>query len=279
MKKKLALGRGLDALFPAEAAASEVREIALNLIDPNPHQPRRSFDKEALEELAASIREVGLLQPILVQQVAERYQIIAGERRFRASILAGLKTIPCLVKQLSKKELGLAALIENLQREDLNPMEAAQAVRQLMDEGKYTQEQAAAMLGKSRPRIANLLRLLQLNKEVQDMLMTNQLSEGHARVLAGIKDHKTQLMLAKRVVAEGLSVRALEALQKKAPAKPLLPKATQAPELAAFEERLREALGVRAAIRGNMKKGKVVLSYASFDELEHIYEAVERLLG
>ena len=279
MKKKMALGRGLDALFPAETAAAEVKEIALNLIDPNPNQPRRAFDRDALEELAASIREVGLLQPILVQQIGERYQIIAGERRFRAAILAGLKTMPCLVRQLSKKELGLAALVENLQREDLNPMETAQAVRQLMDEGKYTQEQAAEMLGKSRPRIANLLRLLQLSAAVRDMLMANQLTEGHARVLAGIKDHKTQLALAKRVAAEGLSVRALEALQKKAPAKPLSSKAPQAPELAVFEERLREALGVRAAIRGNLKKGKVVLSYASFDELEHIYEAVERLLG
>ena len=278
MKKKSALGRGLDALFPAEDASAQVREISLNLIDPNPDQPRRAFDKEALEELAASIREVGLLQPILVMEKGERYQIIAGERRFRAGMLAGLKTMPCLVKQLPDRERSLAALIENLQREDLNPMEAAAAVRRLMDEGRYTQEQAAEMLGKSRPRIANLLRLLQLAPQVQEMLMQNLLTEGHARALAGIRSHETQLALARHAVAEGLSVRALEALQKKP-----LAKAAQArpaaPELAAFEERLREALGVRAAIRGNMKKGKVVLSYGSFEELEHIYEAVERLLS
>lgn len=278
MKKKSALGRGLDALFPAEDASAQVREISLNLIDPNPDQPRRAFDKEALEELAASIREVGLLQPILVMEKEERYQIIAGERRFRAGMLAGLKTMPCLVKQLPDRERSLAALIENLQREDLNPMEAAAAVRRLMDEGRYTQEQAAEMLGKSRPRIANLLRLLQLAPQVQEMLMQNLLTEGHARVLAGIRSHETQLALARRAVAEGLSVRALEALQKKPLAKAAPPRPA-APELAAFEERLREALGVRAAIRGNMKKGKVVLSYGSFEELEHIYEAVERLLS
>ncbi len=187
--------------------------------------------------------------------------------------------MPCLVKQMSAREQGLAALIENLQREDLNPMEAARAVRRVMDEGSYTQEQAAGMLGKSRPAVANLLRLLQLSSPVQEMLMANQLTEGHARVLAGIREHKAQLALAQRVVAEGLSVRALEALVKKPQARAALPKPAPAPELAAFEERLREALGVRAAIRGNMKKGKVVLSYASFEELEHIYEAVERLLG
>jgi ParB family chromosome partitioning protein len=279
MRKKTALGRGLDALFPAEEAAAQVKDIALNLIDPDPNQPRRAFDKESLEELAASIREVGLLQPILAEEKAGRYQIIAGERRFRAAMLAGLKTIPCLVKQLSPKERSLAALIENLQREDLNPMEAARAVRRLMDEGNYTQEQAAGMLGKSRPAVANLLRLLQLNPAVQEMLMVNQLTEGHARVLAGIKNQATQLSLARRVAAEGLSVRALEAIVKKPQAKPGPAPIPQAPELAAFEERLREALGVRAAIKGNMKKGKVVLSYASFEELEHIYEAVERLLG
>lgn len=279
MKKKSALGRGLDALFPPESPLSEVREIPLNHIDPNPNQPRSAFDKVALEELADSIREVGLLQPILVEQRGERYRIIAGERRFRAAMLAELKTMPCLVKQMSAREQGLAALIENLQREDLNPMEAARAVRRVMDEGSYTQEQAAGMLGKSRPAVANLLRLLQLSSPVQEMLMANQLTEGHARVLAGIREHKAQLALAQRVVAEGLSVRALEALVKKPQARAALPKPAPVPELAAFEERLREALGVRAAIRGNMKKGKVVLSYASFEELEHIYEAVERLLG
>ncbi len=277
MKKKTALGRGLDALFPPDDGDSRVSEIALSLIDPNPDQPRRAFDPQAIEELAASIRQVGLLQPILVEPAGERYRIIAGERRFRAGMKAGLKTIPCLVKRLTNDERGLAALIENLQREDLNPMEAAGAVRQLMDSAHYTQEQAAEMLGKSRPALANLLRLLQLAPEVQEMLMENLLTEGHGRVLAGIRDRAEQLALARRAAAEGLSVRALEALQKKPPAKAARPRAA-APELAAFEERLREALGLRAAIRGSMKKGKVVLSYGSFEELEHLYETVERLL-
>ncbi len=278
MKKKTALGRGLDALFPTEAAGAEVREIPVSQIDPNPDQPRRAFDQEALEELAASIKQVGLLQPILVEQKGERFQIIAGERRFRAAMMAGLKTLPCLVKALSDRERSLAALIENLQRENLNPMEAARAVRHLMDEGGYTQEAAAEMLGKSRPAVANLLRLLQLAPAVQEMLMAGELTEGHARVLAGVRDHKTQLALAGRVVAEGLSVRALEALRAKAPRK-AQPPATQAPELTAFAERIREAVGMRVAIQGNLKKGRVVLSYASFEELEQLYEAVERLLS
>ena len=218
------------------------------------------------------------MQPILMEQKGERFQIIAGERRFRAAMMAGLKTLPCLVKALSDRERSLAALIEKLQREDLNPMEAARAVRHLMDEGGYTQEAAAEMLGKSRPAVANLLRLLQLAPAVQEMLMAGELTEGHARVLAGIRDHKTQLALAGRVVAEGLSVRALEALRAKAPRKAQPPSA-QAPELTAFAERIREAVGMRVAIQGNLKKGRVVLSYASFEELEQLYEAVERLLS
>jgi len=278
MKKKAALGRGLDALFPPEKPSAQVQEIAISLLDPDPGQPRRVFDKDGLEELAASIRQVGLLQPILVEGVGERYQIIAGERRFRAGMMAGLKTIPCLVRQLSPRERGLAALIENLQREDLNPMESARAVRRLMDEGGYTQEEAAEMLGKSRPAVANLLRLLNLIPQVQEMILAGQLSEGHGRVLAGVKDKARQLALARQAVSEGLSVRALEALQKK-PRPAIKAQGQKEPELAAFEERIREALGVRAAIRGSMKKGRVVLSYASFEELEHIYDAVERLLS
>lgn len=278
MKKKAALGRGLDALFPPERPSAQVQEIAISLLDPDPGQPRRVFDKDGLEELAASIRQVGLLQPILVEGVGERYRIIAGERRFRAGMMAGLKTIPCLVRQLSPRERSLAALIENLQREDLNPMESARAVRRLMDEGGYTQEEAAEMLGKSRPAVANLLRLLNLIPQVQEMILTGQLSEGHGRVLAGVKDKARQLALARQAVSEGLSVRALEALQKK-PGPAVKAQGQKEPELAAFEERIREALGVRAAIRGSMKKGRVVLSYASFEELEHIYDAVERLLS
>lgn len=277
MKKKAALGRGLDALFGPEAPSAQVQEIAIALLDPDPNQPRRAFGKEGLEELAASIRQVGLLQPILVERAGERYRIIAGERRFRAGMMAGLRTIPALVRQLTPRERGLAALIENLQREDLNPMESAHAVRKLMDEGGYTQEEAAELLGKSRPAVANLLRLLKLSAPVQEMILANALSEGHGRVLAGIRDESRQLALARRAAAEGLSVRALEALSR--PAGKPLPKAAPEPELAAFEERIREALGVRAAIKGSMKKGKVVLSYGSFEELEHLYDAVERLLS
>ena len=277
MKKKAALGRGLDALFPPEAPSAQVQEIAITLLDPDPNQPRRVFDPQGLEELAMSIRQVGLLQPILVERAGERYRIIAGERRFRAGMMAGLKAIPALVRRLSPRERELAALIENLQREDLNPMEAAQAVRKLMDQRGYTQEETAEMLGKSRPAVANLLRLMNLCAPVQEMIRSSQLSEGHGRVLAGIKDESLQLALARRAAAQGLSVRALEALSK--PARKPMPKARTEPEMLAFEERIREALGVRAAIKGSMKKGKVVLTYGSFEELEHLYDAVERLLS
>ncbi|NLE69642.1 MAG: ParB/RepB/Spo0J family partition protein, partial [Clostridiales bacterium] len=158
--KKSALGRGLDALFPQDSREGEVLQLPISQLDPNPAQPRQDFDDKALEELAASLSQIGMLQPILAAPVNGRYRIIAGERRFRAAIMAKLTTVPVLVRSLKEQEQVLAALVENLQREDLNPMEAAQAVRLLMDEGSLTQEEAARKLGKSRPAVANLLRLL-----------------------------------------------------------------------------------------------------------------------
>ena len=177
------------------------------MLDPNPDQPRKDFDEKALNELAASIKQIGLLQPILVYPHNGRYRIIAGERRFRAALKAKLDKVPVLIRTLPEQERVLAALIENLQREDLNAMEAAQAIRQLMDEGSLTQEEAAQKLGKSRPAIANLLRLMQLEDGVQAMVREGLLSEGHARVLAGVKQASGRLPWPKSS-GGGLSVRA-----------------------------------------------------------------------
>lgn len=276
--KKSALGRGLDALFPQENQEGEVLLVSPSLLDPNPEQPRKDFDEDALNELAASIAQIGLLQPILVYPHHDRYRIIAGERRFRAALKAQLDQVPVLIRTLPEQERVLAALIENLQREDLNAMEAAQAIRRLMDEGSLTQEETAQKLGKSRPAIANLLRLLQLDKSVQAMVREGLLSEGHARVLAGVKQVSRQIALAKKAVAEGLSVRALEALAREKAFKPKPEPRPLALELEEFQDKLREAVGVRAQITGNLQKGRIVLKYASFEELEGIYEAIERLL-
>lgn len=275
--KKSALGRGLDALFPQTALEGEVLQLALSRLDVNPSQPRKHFDGEGLRELADSILEVGLLQPILACPQGDRYRIIAGERRFRAAMLAGLQTVPVLVRTLPEQERVLAALVENLQREDLNPMESALGVRALMDESGLTQEEAAKKLGKSRPAIANLLRLLQLLPAVQDLVRQGLLTEGHARVLAGIQKKERQLALAEQVVAQGLSVRALEALAAAKPVKKPSKEAAVLPELAEFQERLQTVLGLRTQISGGLKKGRIILKYGSFEELESLYEAIERL--
>lgn len=279
--KKMGLGRGLDALLPEDdaAQAGDIRAIAITEIDRNPDQPRRTFDADALQQLADSIREAGVLQPLLVVERDGRFRIVAGERRFRAARLAGLDTVPCLVRDLSETEQMEIALIENLQREDLNPLEEAQAIRALMDECSYTQEKAAKRLGKSRPAVANSLRLLTLPASVQAMLRDGRLSAGHARVLAGIDDEKRQLALAEQTVADGLSVRALERLA----AQPVLPAHQPAApaslplELKDMQERMRSAFGVRATLQGNGQKGKVVLPYRNPDELNAIFQALEKI--
>ncbi len=277
--KKSALGRGLDALFPGDSHEGEVIQVSLDRLDPNPGQPRKAFDEDAISELAESIQQLGLLQPILAAPMGDRYRIIAGERRFRAAMKAGLSVIPVLVRDLPEHQRRLAALTENLQREDLNAMEAAEAVRLLMDEGSLTQEDVAGMLGKSRPAVANLLRLLNLDPKVQNMVRTGLLSQGHARVLAGIKDASAQQSLADKAVSQGLSVRTLEEMAKKPMPRVKRPVREVPPEMADFQERLRMALGVRAQISGSMEKGSILLRYASFEELEGIWEAVDRLLG
>lgn len=283
--KRPGLGRGLDVLLPQteEILQTVVRDISIDEIDPNTAQPRKEFDKEALEQLSQSIKESGVLSPILVVENGGRYRIVAGERRYRASRLAGLSTIPCIVRNMTNVQQMEAALIENLQREDLNPIEEAAAIRSLMNECNYTQEEAAKRLGKSRPAIANALRLLNLPNAITAMVIGGELSAGHARVLAGLDSEEKQLALAKECIQQGYSVRKLEEAAKEAPEKAAAPKKAQtakalSPELNAFQDAMREVLGVKTVLTGNSQKGKITISYNSADELEGIFQAVSKLL-
>ena len=279
--KKLGLGRGLDALLPeTNNLENTVSMIAMTELDRNPDQPRREFDEASLQALADSIKEAGVLQPLLVVERDGRYQIVAGERRFRAARMAGLDEVPCIVRDFTPQEQMEAALIENIQREDLNPIEEAAAVKQFMETCHYTQEQAAKRLGKSRPAVANSLRLLSLPEEIQKDVIAGRISAGHARVLAGIEDTKRQIALGQLVILEGLSVRALEKMAAQQPAAPAKPKAAPKPlplELQDMENRMRETLGLRTVLKGSRKKGKIILQYYSEEELERLYQCLERL--
>ena len=278
MATKHGLARGLDALLPETDLPAGVTEIAVSQLDPNPDQPRRTFDTQALEALAESIRQAGVLQPLLVVENGARYRIVAGERRYRAARMAGLQSVPCVVRDMTEQERMEAALIENLQREDLNPIEEAAGIRALMEECGYTQELAAKRVGRSRPAVANLLRLLQLPESIREMVKAGELSAGHARVLAGLADESRQLALAERAVREGMSVRELEKLAAQTMEKPAKPEPKPLPsELNDMQERLQNVLGGRTALHGNLKKGKIILQYDSAEELEAIYEVMERL--
>ena len=282
--KKTGLGRGLDALLPESGdLENTVSMIAVTELDRNPDQPRRDFDEASLQALADSIRQAGVLQPLLVVEKAGRYRIVAGERRFRAAMIAGLDTVPFIVRDFSEEEQLEAALIENIQREDLNPIEEAAAVKQFMDACGYTQEQAARRLGKSRPAVANLLRLLTLPESVRQDVIAGRLTAGHARVLAGLEDDGRKIALAERTVLEGLSVRALEKLAAQMDMPPAVrekPAPRPLPlELADMENRLRETLGLRTELKGTRKRGKIVLQYYSEDELDRLYQCLEKLEG
>lgn len=278
MATKHGLARGLDALLPETDLPAGVTEIAVSQLDPNPDQPRRTFDTQALEALAESIRQAGVLQPLLVVENGARYRIVAGERRYRAARMAGLQSVPCVVRDMTEQERMEAALIENLQLEDLNLIEEAAGIRALMEECGYTQELAAKRVGRSRPAVANLLRLLQLPESIRELVKAGELSAGHARVLAGLADESRQLALAERAVREGMSVRELEKLAAQTMEKPAKPEPKPLPsELNDMQERLQNVLGVRTALHGNLKKGKIILQYDSAEELEAIYEAMERL--
>lgn len=284
LMRKTGLGRGLDVLLPQsnEILETVVRDIPVAEIDPNSSQPRRDFDKDALEQLADSIRHAGVLSPILVVENGERFRIVAGERRFRASRIAGLETVPCIVRSMTDAQQMEAALIENLQRADLNPIEEGMAIRSLMQECGYTQEEAAKRLGKSRSAIANLLRLLTLPQEIVNMVVDGELSAGHARALAGVSPESRQLELAHQCVLHDYSVRKLEELSQRQASHRAVPGTTVralSAELNTLQNTMREALGVKTTLAGNEHKGKIMLTYNSADELEHIFEVMGRLVN
>ena len=280
-KKTHGLGRGLDSLFAgSEDWGTSIQEIPVGELDPNPDQPRRTFSEESIGQLADSIREQGVLQPLLVAPSGGgRYMIIAGERRFRAGRAAGLATLPCIVKDIDVIRQREIALIENLQREDLNPIEAARGVKALMDQCGYTQEKIGERLGKSRPAIANMIRLLQLPDEVGEMVKDGLLSAGHARVLIGIPDKETQLRLARKAVDEGLNVRQMEQLAKTTAGKPkkkAAPKQLPA-ELGELQDKIRRKTGLKSTLTGSIKKGRIVLQYSTREELEHLNDILDML--
>lgn len=277
MAMKKGLGRGLDALLGdyTQPTPEGVQQVDIRRIDTNAGQPRKDFDQEKLQELADSIRQHGVVQPILLRQNGERYVIVAGERRFRAARLAGLEKVPAIVKDLDEAQVMEVALIENLQREDLNPIEEAAAIRFLMQQHDLTQEEVSKRLSKSRPAIANSLRLLTLPEPVQAYLRNGKLQAGHARALAGLQDPEAQAVLADKIVGEGLSVRAAESLAReqgqKPPRQKKEPPATD-PDLAAAETSLREWLGTKVSIQGSSQRGRIVIEYYNAELLQGIYD-------
>ena len=281
-KKTHGLGRGLDSLFPGtEEWGTSIQEIPVGDLDTNPDQPRQTFDDESIAQLADSIRDQGVLQPLLVVPFnGGRYRIIAGERRYRASRLAGLETLPCIVKDIDVVRQMEIALIENLQREDLNPLEAAKGIQALMKQCGYTQEKVSTRLGKSRPAVANLLRMLTLPDEVTEMVRDGLLSAGHARVLAGLNSREEQIRLAHLAADEGMSVRRLEQLASNVKAKKPARKrkAVSLPaELNELQDKIRMKTGLKSTMTGTISKGKIVLQYSTREELERLNDVLDMI--
>lgn len=281
-RKRPGLGKGLDALIPSswESEGGEgVRSIPVDQIQPNPRQPRAALDPAALAELAASIREHGVLQPLIVTREADgRYTLIAGERRWQAAKQAGLQEVPAIVREASDQERLELALIENVQRADLSPLETAEAYRQLHEEFGLTHEQIARRVGKSRVAVSNTLRLLQLPPGVQAALAAGQISEGHARALLGLPTPQAQAAVLQTILSKGLNVRQTEELVRKLSGErpPAKPKPAPPPEIQALEERLQSALGTRVRLKHGKKGGTVTIHYYSDEELDAL---IARLTG
>lgn len=284
-KQQFGLGRGLGALLgddvlKPEEPKDEVRRIPILSLDPDGTQPRRSFDEEQLRDLAASIASVGILQPIIVRPVGDRFTIVAGERRFRAARMAGLTEIPCIVRDWEKERRLEATLIENLQRDDLNPIEEAVGIRTLMEATGLTQETAAERLGMSRPALANRLRLLNLPEKVVDMLREGTLSEGHGRALGSVKDPGKQEKLALLCAAQGWSVRQFEKIcraSEDTPAEVKPPKPKKDPQIRELEGLVRETLGLKVRLDGDLDSGKLILSYYTRDDLQRLWDMLTLL--
>lgn len=257
-----------------------VNEVEIDRIHANPHQPRKTFHEESLRELADSITAHGVLQPLVLTKREDGYQIVAGERRFRAAKMAGLSLVPAIIKELSEQEIREIALVENLQREDLNPMEESEALYHLLTENNLTQEALARAIGKSRPAVANALRLLTLPVQVQAMVRDLSLSTGHAKVLVSVKPAEVQIALANEVVEKKWSVRELELRiaelqrEKKVPAERVK---SVSPEFRAFIADMQRVFGTKVRATGNEHKGKIVIDYYTPDDLRRIYDLIDRL--
>ena len=287
--KRPALGRGLSALIPQapplsppvarDAAPREPQrpsELDIDLLTPNPDQPRFQIDELKLEELAQSIRSHGVIQPIVVRRVHDRYEIVAGERRWRAAQRAGLLKVPITVRDIPDEQLLEVALIENIQRENLNPIEEAQAYRRLVEELHLSQETIATAVGKDRATVANYMRLLKLPAEVKNDLASGALSMGHARALVTLPDDAAQRRIAREVVSRGLSVRETEALARReqSPPPPAPPPVKVDPNTRAAEDRLKLALGTRVRIVRKGQAGRIEIDFASEDELQRLFEVL-----
>ncbi|MBR6015141.1 MAG: ParB/RepB/Spo0J family partition protein [Firmicutes bacterium] len=296
-KEKRGLGRGLEDLFgTAEIKTADhkgrggkdsvdpenaIQNIDINEIRPNQDQPRQNFDEEKIAELADSILEHGIIEPLIVRKVKNGYEIVAGERRYRAARKAELKEVPCLIRELTDEQNMLFAIIENLQREDLNAIEEADAFDKMINAYGLTQEQVSKSVGKSRPYIANALRLLKLPEEIRSMVVAGDISSGHARALINITDEKKQMILARRAKDEGLTVRTIEQLAgeltptTKPGKKPA--KKKKDPDVARVEEELKKVVGTKVRINGKGSKGKIEIEYYSRDELERLIDLLRSL--
>lgn len=291
-KKKAALGNGLEGLFGIDETVVEEKKenvsretfLRLSEIEPNRSQPRRNFDEDALQELADSIKQYGVIQPIVVQKKGKRYEIIAGERRWRAARKAGLLEVPVIVKEFAPEDIFAIALIENIQRQDLNPIEEAQAYSRLIQEHHLKQDELAEKVAKNRVTITNSMRLLKLDDRVQQMLIDNMLTGGHARALLAITDKEEQHTVALRVFDEKLSVRETESLVKKLltpeekkPEKPVKP-LDDSVIYRDIENRMKDILGTKVEIKKKAKnKGRIEIEYYSIEELERLIELIDRL--
>lgn len=299
---KKGLGRGLDSLFGVYADANEdviedkktttqvvkmpgdldgdlTNDIVIQLplvdIDVNTNQPRKVFDEKAMKELADSIKVHGVIQPIIVVKRGERYMIIAGERRYRASKSVGLSTIPAIIKEYSESEIAEVSLLENLQREDLNPMECARAMQKLMQDFGWTQEKVADRLGKSRPVVANTIRLLNLEPEVIQMIEQGKISAGHARSLVAVTDKKAQIKLAHQVCAKKLTVRDLEKAVKSSRGGNTV--SNQSIELRELVDKMKRVLGTKVSVLGNDNRGRIYIDYYNRSDLDRISELLEKM--
>lgn len=292
MSEKNPLGKGLNALFSdildddfietKTIIKKHLDDVDINLIDTNPNQPRKYFDEDALKDLAESIKHYGIIQPLILLQTGERYLIIAGERRFRAAKLAGLTVVPAVIKELTNQEVQEIALIENLQREDLNPIEAAEAIQELMVSHNLTQEQVASKIGKSRPGITNTLRLLTLEKPVIDMVREGRLSAGHARALVVVDDKAFQVKLAEQAADNKMCVRQLETQVKLFFNRKLIPqgprkKEAQSKEVKELINDMKRIFGTKVKALGNNQKGRIYIDYYNEDDLQRIYDIIEKL--